>query len=237
MSKKYVSTLSDAGAVPFIIPLLDNMMTLRAIYDELDGVFLCGGVDMDPSSYGEPRHYLCGATDSDRDATEMQLVRWAIQEKKPVFGVCRGVQVINVACGGTLLQDLASEVPNSRKHDYFPMQGRFERNLLTHSISVDEASHLGRLLGVRSIKVNSMHHQAIDRVGNGLVATAWADDGIVEALESTNHHYMLGVQWHPEELATTDPRMRRLFRQFIRESSRFRAERIIKLHEQESIAA
>ncbi len=238
MSKKYVSTLADAGATPFIIPLLDDMVTLRAIYDELDGVFLCGGVDMDPSSYGESKHYLCGATDADRDATEMQLVRWAIQEKKPVFGVCRGVQVINVACGGTLHQDLASAIPQSIKHDYFPVQGRYERHLLTHSIKVDEASQLGRLLGVRAIKVNSMHHQAIERIGNGLVSTAWAPDGVIEGIESSsNRHYMVGVQWHPEELAATDPRMRRLFRYFIQESGKFRQARMGEQYERESMAA
>jgi putative glutamine amidotransferase len=222
MSKRYVSTLSDAGAVPFIVPLLENRETLRAIYEELDGIFLCGGVDMDPLSYGQNRHYLCGRTDVDRDATEIQLVRWAIEEKKPVFGVCRGIQVINVACGGTLHQDLASVIPHSIKHDYFPVQGRYERHLLTHSVRVDDTSQLGRLLGVRTVKVNSMHHQAVERVGSGLLPTAWAPDGVVEGLESANGHYMLAVQWHPEELAATDPRMRRLFRHFIHESSKFR---------------
>ncbi|MGH2543331.1 MAG: gamma-glutamyl-gamma-aminobutyrate hydrolase family protein [Ardenticatenaceae bacterium] len=237
MSKRYVSTLSDAGAVPFIVPLLDDMGTLRAIYDELDGVFLCGGVDMDPCSYSASRHYLCGTTDSDRDATEIQLVRWAIEEKKPVFGVCRGIQVINVACGGTLCQDLASQISHSIKHDYFPFQGRYERHLLTHSVTVDETSQLGRLLGVRSLKVNSMHHQAVERVGGGLVPTAWAPDGVIEGLESVNGHYLLAVQWHPEELAATDPRMRRLFRHFIRESSQFRARRLKRLGEPTDVAA
>ncbi len=236
MSKKYVSTLAAAGAVPFVVPLLEDVTTLHAIYEELDGVFLCGGMDMDPTSYGENRHHLCGQTDMDRDATEVQLVRWAIQDKKPVFGVCRGAQVINVACGGTLHQDLASTFEHCIKHDYFPVQGRYERHLLTHSISVDEHSRLGTLLGVRGIKVNSMHHQAISRVGSGLVASAWAPDGVVEAVESANGHYLVGVQWHPEELATTDPRMRRLFRQFIRESGRFRDKRLGLLREQSRAA-
>ncbi|MCB0075949.1 MAG: gamma-glutamyl-gamma-aminobutyrate hydrolase family protein [Anaerolineales bacterium] len=236
MSQKYVSVVAGAGGTPNIIPLLDDMITLRAIYDELDGIFLCGGVDIDPTAYDAKRHFLCGTTDPDRDATEIQLVRWAVQDHKPVFGVCRGVQVINVACGGTLHQDVAQAYPNSIKHDYFPVQGRYERHLLTHSVEVDAHSDLGRMLGVPRLKVNSMHHQAIDRLGNGLIATSWSPDGVVESVESINNHYLLGVQWHPEELADTDPRMRRLFRYFIREASRFR-DRRLNLYNPQSIAA
>lgn len=224
MSQRYVLTLAAAGAVPYVIPLLDDQATLRAIYETLDGVFLCGGVDVGPQHYGQSRHRLCGRTDEARDRTELQLVEWAMADKKPVFGVCRGIQVINIAHGGTLHQDIAFEIKGAIKHDYFPIQGRYSRDLLTHSVDVDTESRLGSLLGVRSIKVNSMHHQAIERVGHGLVPTAWAPDGVIEALESQNGHYLVGVQWHPEELAATDPRMRRLFGQFIRESRRYREE-------------
>lgn len=221
MSQRYVKTLSSAGAVPYIIPLLDDQTTLRAIYETLDGIFLCGGVDMSPNTYSQSKHRLCGRIDDARDRTELQIIEWAIYDKKPVFGVCRGLQVINVAHGGTLHQDIAFELKNAIKHDYFPVQGRYQRDLLTHSVMIDTESKLGRMLGVRSLKVNSMHHQAINRVGRGLVPTAWATDGVIEALESQNGNYLMGVQWHPEELADTDPRMRRLFRQFIRESCRF----------------
>lgn len=222
MSQRYVLTLTSVGAVPYIIPLLDDETTLRAIYETLDGLFLCGGVDVGPGTYGHSKHQLCGRIDDARDRTELRLVHWAMEDNKPVFGVCRGIQVINVAHGGTLHQDIAFEIEGAMKHDYFPVQGRYERDLLSHSVNVDTESRIGELLGVRSIKVNSMHHQALDRVGRGLVPTAWAPDGIIEAVESQNGHYMMGVQWHPEELASTDPRMRRLFRQFIRESRSFR---------------
>lgn len=226
MSQRYVDTLVSVGAVPFMIPLLTDPSAMRAIYDQLDGLFLCGGVDVDPANYGASRHRLCGRTDIERDRTELQMTKWAIEEKKPVFGVCRGVQIINIASGGTLVQDLAAQYEGTIKHDYFPAQGRFARDLLTHSVSVDTESRLGSLLGVRSIKVNSMHHQAIDQVGNGLYATAWSPDGVVEAVESGNGHYLMGVQWHPEELVDSDPRMRRLFHYFIRESRQFRAQRL-----------
>lgn len=225
MSQRYVLTLTSVGAVPYVIPLLDDVETLRAIYETLDGLFLCGGVDVGPSHYGQAKHRLCGRVDEARDQVELQMVEWAMEDKKPVFGVCRGIQVINVASGGTLYQDIAYEVEGAIKHDYFPMQGRYQRDLLTHSVHVDVESRLGSMLGVRSLKVNSLHHQAIERMGHGLVATAWAPDGVIEALESQNGHYLMGVQWHPEELASTDPRMRRLFRQFIEESRRFRDEK------------
>lgn len=236
MSQKYVTTLASVGAVPFIIPLLDDMVTLRAIYDQLDGIFLCGGLDVDPSNYNGHRHPLTGRTDLDRDRTELQLVKWAMVDEKPVFGVCRGIQIINVASGGTLYQDITNEVPDTMKHDYFPVQGRYPRDLLIHSIQVDEESTLGRMLGVRSAKVNSMHHQSIENLGAGLAPTAWAPDGVIEAVESQGEHYMMGVQWHPEELAATDPRMRRLFANFIRESRQFRDERL-RQPERESIEA
>ncbi len=238
MSQKYVTTLASVGAVPFIIPLLEDMVTLRAIYDQLDGVFICGGLDIDPSYYHEHRHPLTGRTDLDRDRTELQLVQWAMTDEKPVFGVCRGIQIINVASGGTLYQDIENEYGNNPiKHDYFPVQGRYPRDLLIHSVRVDEESTLGSLLGVRSVKVNSMHHQSIEQLGEGLVPTAWAPDGVIEAVESQRDHYMMGVQWHPEELAATDPRMRRLFANFIRESRHFREERLGERQPQATAAA
>ena len=222
MSHCYVKTLASVGGLPYMIPLLDDNDTLRAIYETLDGIFLCGGVDVGPTNYGQSKHSYCGRVDDARDRTELQLVEWAIEDKKPVFGVCRGVQVINVATGGTLYQDIAFEIKGAIKHDYFPTPERYSRDLLTHSVFVDTESRLGRMLGVRSIKVNSMHHQAIAQIGHGLMPTAWAPDGVIEALESQNGHYLMGVQWHPEELVPTDPRMYRLFRQFMRECNDFR---------------
>ncbi|MGB0389334.1 MAG: gamma-glutamyl-gamma-aminobutyrate hydrolase family protein [Ardenticatenaceae bacterium] len=226
MSQGYVKTLASVGGVPYMMPLLEDLHTLRALYETLDGIFLCGGVDVAPENYGHTPHSLCGRVDQARDRTELQLVKWAILDKKPVFGVCRGIQVINVASGGTLYQDIAFEVDKAIKHDYFPMQGPYSRDLLTHSVFVDTESRLGDMLGVRSIKVNSMHHQAIAEIGHGLMPTAWAPDGIIEAIESQNGHYLIGVQWHPEELASSDPRMCRLFDQFIHESRTYREKRV-----------
>ncbi len=126
MSQRYIVTLTASGALPWMIPLVgDDEETLRGIYDELDGVFLPGGADIDPPSYGEERHPLCDRTDSARDHVELMLIRWAMADRKPVLGVCRGIQLINLAAGGTLYQDLADQYKGAIKHDYFPFGGAF----------------------------------------------------------------------------------------------------------------
>ncbi len=221
MSQQYVRVLVAAGAVPWIIPLIqDDAATLRGIYDRLDGVFLPGGVDLDPAAYAEAPNDLLGRTDPARDEIELTLTRWALEEGKPLLAVCRGIQVVNVAAGGTVHQDLASQLPGAIKHDYFPKQGQYSRDLLVHDVQVAEGSRLGSLLGAPTVRVNSMHHQGIKQLAPGLQPTAHAPDGLIEGLESPNGHFLLGVQWHPEALVDRDPRMRRLFVAFIEAASR-----------------
>ncbi|MCZ7570617.1 MAG: gamma-glutamyl-gamma-aminobutyrate hydrolase family protein [Ardenticatenaceae bacterium] len=222
MSQRYVTTLTAAGALPWVLPLLDDRETMRDIYEQLDGIFLAGGVDIDPSAYGEARHALCGRSDLDRDAIELQLVRWAFDDHKPILAVCRGIQLVNVAAGGTLYQDIANDCPGAIKHDYFPFQGRYTRDLLVHSVLIDEESKLGAILGVRTLKVNSMHHQGIKDLAPGLIPSSFATDGLIEGLEASNGHFLIGVQWHPEELAGNDPRMRRLFAAFVKAAAAYR---------------
>ena len=228
MSQRYIHVLADSGAVPWLVPLIpDDMDTLRAIYDQLDGVFLPGGVDMDPSSYHEPKRPECGRTDLDRDATEIQLLRWAMEDRKPVLAVCRGVQVMNVAAGGSLYQDLGTEVREAIKHDYFPAGERNPRDQLVHDVRVERGTRLATLLGSGVVTVNSMHHQGIKRLAPGLVATAYASDGIIEGAEAAGDHFMVGVQWHPEDLTDADERMRRLFGAFIEASGDYRDARLL----------
>ena len=228
MSQRYVLTLTAAGALPWLVPLVgDDEATLRAIYEELDGVFLPGGADIDPGSYGEDRHPLCDKTDPPRDAVELKLVRWAREDRKPVLGVCRGAQLINLGVGGTLYKDLATERPDSIKHDYWPFGGQFRRDHLAHEVRIAERTRLAELLGASALKVNSMHHQGIRDLAPGLTASAVAPDGLVEAVESTDGHWMLGVQWHPEALTETDPRMRRLFEAFVQAAADYRESRAL----------
>ena len=213
MNQTYVRTLEQLGALPVMIPLHMTEATLRGIFERLDGLFLPGGEDIDPANYGAERHDLLGATDKERDRTELLLTRWAVERGMPVLGVCRGVQMINVACGGSLTQDLHSERPDLIKHDYFPPS--FERFRISHPIDIEADSRLAHAMG-QVHEVNSMHHQGIDRVGYGLRVVARADDGLPEALEAPALPYVVGVQWHPEELAKTDQTSANLFYDFVK---------------------
>lgn len=216
MSQRYILTLTAAGAIPWMIPLVDEE-TLRGVYEELDAVFLPGGADIDPLTYGADPHPLCDKTDRERDRVEVSLARWALEEDKPVLGVCRGMQLINVAAGGTLYQDLAEDLPGSIKHDYFPYSGKgYARDFLAHDVDVHEGSRLAQLVGAGPLRVNSMHHQGVRELGRGLVATAEAPDGLIEALEGEHDNaYLFAVQWHPEALTESDARTLRLFDDFI----------------------
>lgn len=216
MGSHYVEALRMAGAVPWLIPLLPHDSgTMQEIFDRLDGVFLTGGVDVDPSQYGELKHPLCGTTDPDRDAIELQLLEHAMATKMPVLAVCRGIQILNVAMGGTLYQDVSAQVPATFKHDYFPTSHSPNRAYLAHEIAVKAKTRLGQILGEAIVPVNSMHHQAIKTLGHGLTTNAIAPDGIIEGVEGTNGQFLIGVQWHPEELTTSQPGMRRLFTSFV----------------------
>ena len=215
MSQRYVQMLVTAGAVPWVIPLLEgDEATLRAIYEHIDGLFLPGGVDVDPSAYGEARGPHCQRTDPARDWTELLLVRWALAEGKPVLAVCRGAQLLNVAVGGSLYQDVGAQHPAAIKHDYFPIDGR-RRDERTHDVRIAAGSRLARLLETEALSVNSMHHQGIARLAPGLAAVATSPDGLIEGVEANDGPFVLGVQWHPEDLVEVDPRMRRLFEGFI----------------------
>ena len=213
MNQRYFHAVTAAGGVPWMVPLIEeDLATLREIYERLDGICIPGGVDMDPATFGEIRRPECGRIDPPRDRVELQLVRWALADDKPVFGLCRGIQVINVALGGTLYQDLAADWPAAMKHDYFPTGG-FARDYLSHDVAVTPGTRLATILGDRSM-VNSMHHQGIRTLGRDLVASARAPDGLIEAVETAGN-FCVGVQWHPETLTDAHPRMARLFDEFI----------------------
>jgi putative glutamine amidotransferase len=215
MSQRYVLALTNAGAIPWLIPLIDDD-TLREAYERLDAVFLPGGADIDPVSYGQPPHALCDTTDRERDRVELALARWAIEDHRPVLGVCRGMQLINLAAGGTLYQDIAKQRPGSIKHDYFPFGGSsFRRDYLAHEVGVSVGSRLAEVFGAGVMRVNSMHHQGVRALGHDLAATATAEDGLIEGLEGRNGGYVVGVQWHPEALTDHHPAARRLFEDFV----------------------
>ena len=216
MNQRYFIATTMVGGVPWMIPLFDDdLPTLRAIYDRLDGILIPAGVDMDPRQYGEEIMPECGNLDPARDRVELQLARWAMEDGKPLLGLCRGLQIINVARGGSLYQDLATQRPELQKHDYFPNAG-YSRQHLAHTVSLESHTRLFDLSdGAPSLTVNSMHHQGIRTIGEGLVVSALSDDGLVEALELPGDAFIMGVQWHPEVFEMTDPHTRHLFGAFI----------------------
>jgi putative glutamine amidotransferase len=214
MNHRYLTALASVEALPVLVPLLDDdEPTLRGLFDSLDGVFLAGGVDLDPASYHEARHALCGRTDPPRDRVELRLAEWALAEGKPVLGVCRGMQILNVAAGGSLLQDCSFH-QNAIKHDYFPTAGH-ARDYLAHPVRLSAGSRLARIFGGEDVLVNSMHHQGIASLGGSLIPTAVAPDGLIEALEGAGEAFAVGVQWHPEMLIDRDAGTRRLFEAFV----------------------
>ncbi len=219
MNQRYVHAVMAAGGVPVLIPLLaEDPATLREIYERLDGVLVPGGVDIDPAFYRSDRHAALGRLDPARDTSEMVMTRWAVKEGKPFLGLCRGLQVLNVALGGSLWQDLDDERPDSIKHDYYPTAG-FSRDHLAHPVDVRADSRLGEALGGGSIPVNSMHHQGIRDLSSRLVATAIAPDGLIEAAESRDDNFAVGVQWHPEMFSHGEPSTGSLFEAFVAAAS------------------
>lgn len=204
--------IARAGGLPVFIPTGLDEVTLRALYERLDALLLPGGPDVDPSYYGAARHPMTLEIDDRRDQLELTVTRWAVQDDLPVFGICRGIQVLNVALGGTLVQDIPSEVASPAPHD---IPEGLPRSTRIHEVTIDERSRLARILGTTRVEVNSLHHQSVEQPAPGVVITAHAPDGVVEALEAPDHHFVLSVQWHPEDLYEGDEAMMRLFTAFV----------------------
>lgn len=183
---------------------------LNGLVERLDGLLLSGGGDVDPDLFGELPHWDLGAVSPERDAFEIKLVLAMLEADKPVLGICRGIQLLNVALGGTLYQDLKSQYANSLQH-----QQQAPRCCPTHPVRMDAGSKLAYLSGSVQLRVNSLHHQAVRSVAPGLLAVAWAPDGVVEAVEETGGKYLLAVQWHPEVLWEEDGAAAALFRSFV----------------------
>ena len=219
MNQRYVHAVMAAGGVPVLVPLLaEDPATLREIYDRLDGVLVPGGVDIDPSYYRMSRHERLGRLDPARDTSELVMTRWAVQDGKPFLGLCRGLQVLNVALGGTLWQDLEEVRPSSLKHDYVPTAG-WARDHLAHAIEVTPDTRLAEALGTGSLHVNSMHHQGIQELSYRLRPTAYAPDGLIEAAELDDGGFAVGVQWHPEMFSTGERSVGRIFDAFVSAAS------------------
>jgi putative glutamine amidotransferase len=215
MSRPYITALEATGAIPILIPLALGDTALRNLYERLDGLFVAGGGDVDPANYGQEKHPKTSGIDNLRDDTEITLLRWALADNLPILGVCRGVQTLNVAGGGTLLQDIDEQWTDPIRHQYFPEK---PRDYVAHEVEIAPHSHLSGILG-STAHVNSFHHQAIDQLGAGYRVTARAPDGVIEAIEHPDRDFVVGVQWHPEGLIFNDSTMRDLFEAFAHVSS------------------
>jgi len=206
----YVYAVERAGGRPVLIPPSEE--GVEETLDALDGIVFSGGADVDPTTYGADRHPETDAPQARRDAGEMALLRAALERDVPTLAVCRGVQLLNVARGGDLVQHLPDELGHDAHRE---MPGTFSE----HSVEVKEGTRLAAVLGGGS-GVTSHHHQGLGRVGDGLVETAWAHDGTLEAVEDPSRRFLVGVQWHPE--AGGDAR---LFEALVEEARAYRAER------------
>lgn len=216
VNEAYITAIQMAGGIPLLIPVGIKTEQFDDLISGLDGVLLTGGEDLNPVRYGAPMHPEVTALDLERDDLEIALVEWLIQNEKPFLGICRGIEVINVALGGTLYTHISEQLPNALHH---PCYGDLPRNLLSHSVHVQQGSRLGGLIGEGDVWVNSLHHQGIRDLGTGLTPVAHASDGLVEGVEYPNHPFALAVQWHPEELVAHE-NMLNLFKAFVKVSSR-----------------
>ncbi len=213
-SSPYFKALAAAGAEPQELQLVTAADGPRAREEEFSGVLLTGGEDVDPELYDERKKYDNVRTNRKRDEFELALLDRALQARRPLLGICRGAQMINVKFGGALYQDLKSDfVPDEPPGVEHKQPGA--RTLATHSVTVTEpASHLAETF-TGNRRVNSLHHQAIKRVGRGLKVTAYSEDGLPEAIESaTPYPFLLAVQWHPEEMTDREEQLN-IFRQFV----------------------
>lgn len=205
LPRAYVDAIVAAGGIPIVVPPTD-LSAVEAISSTLDGLLLTGGVDVHPARYGTAADGRL-RVDNDLDRIELELVRQLLSDRRPVLGICRGQQLVNVALGGTLVQDLPSEGKHHSRDGH--------SGWIDHPIEVDGESRLAQLLGTTHLTVNSYHHQAIRQLGRGLRAAAWAPDGVIEGVESEEHDWLVAVQFHPERLVPTHEPSRRLFAAFV----------------------
>ncbi|MGH7319501.1 MAG: gamma-glutamyl-gamma-aminobutyrate hydrolase family protein [Candidatus Rokuibacteriota bacterium] len=219
LNEPYVLAIREAGGLPLVITPAHEGESLRALYELLDGLMLTGGEDVGPARYGEAPAYTNVETVPERDVMEFSLLEWALADRLPVLAICRGIQVLNVALRGTLHQDLPRDRPAELTHDQMKAEPPVPRPQPSHAVRVRSGSLLGDLIGEGEHQVNSMHHQGLKRLAPTLAPVASAPDGLIEAVEARDPAgslFLVGVQWHPEELALGgDAPSRRLFEAFV----------------------
>lgn len=205
----YVEAVQAAGGVPIILPSILPEDSANSLLKSIDGLILSGGVDVDPLLFGEEPLPNMGEICPERDKFELALTRLALAQDLPLLAICRGIQVLNIAAGGNVLQDIGAVIQDPVKHNQ-----QAPKWYGTHTINILPGSRLAELWGEKMV-VNSYHHQAVGTVGEGFVVNAWSQDGVVEGIESLNHSFVLGVQCHPECMWYKNERVFELFKRFI----------------------
>ena len=223
MDLDYVNGVVQAGGIPMILAPMPEMA--EEVAGRIDGLLLCGGSDLDPGYYDEEPIPELDVTVPERDAFEMALVEQALERGIPVFGICRGLQVLNVALGGTLYQDLPSQL----HPDLIAHRQKSPKWQWTHEVEVDGGSNIAKIMGTHRLRVNSYHHQAVKDLADGLVIAARASDGVVEAVESPSlsERWLVAVQWHAEAMRDTGPEHRNLFEAHVEAAERYALRRAV----------
>lgn len=211
LSSNYTDSVSAAGGIPVAIPVINNEEDYDYYINILDGIVFTGGIDISPLCYKENPISSINIIAAARDDYELELFRRAYDRKLPILGICRGNQLINVALGGALYQDINKQLPDSLGH--YP-DGLAEDELY-HSVNIKKESKLLDIFGKDKILVNSFHHQAIKKLGSRLLVTAVSDDGIIEGIEGTDRDFLIGVQWHPECMSQRYPIFLKLFEKLV----------------------
>lgn len=210
----YISAVEDAGAVPFIIPVSNDLEKTKKLIDLCDGLLFPGGEDIDPGYYGENPHKNLGEIRPEVDKFLFHSLLYALEQRKPALGICKGMQMMVVATGGSLYQDIYSQ----REEETFLHCQSVRRTYGVHQVQIDKDSRLFQILETGQIATNSMHHQSVRTLGKGLRLSAHTEDGIVEAVESLDGR-LIGVQWHPEEMVPESGAMKRLFKNLVQRAS------------------
>lgn len=218
VNNSYINSILMNGGVPYLIPVTDNVEVLRQIVAQLDGIVFTGGEDFEPAYFGEENHEKLGEVNVTRDTYDLTLFKLATDRNIPTLGICRGLQLINVAMGGTLYQDLPAEKPSDINH-----RQEETGTVPTHSVSVVDGSVMHQILGEKEIQVNTFHHQAIEKLAPGLKIVGWSNDSVPELIEAYPHRQILGTQFHPEIFtAAGDALMGKLFKFLVNKADTFK---------------
>lgn len=217
IGERYVRAVEGAGGIPLLIALSEDAAVLDRLYGLCAGLLFAGGGDVDPRHFGAEPHPNLGTIEPLRDEVELALARRALEDQKPMLGICRGVQLLNVALGGTLYQDIPAELAGAA--DHYASRNLPDRSHAAHAIELDRDSWLAERLGVEPIEVNTFHHQSLKEIAPGLRVVGRAPDGVVEAVEGTGAGFVVGVQCHPEEMwDVAEPRWARVFQGFVEQA-------------------